>query len=209
MIGLYGGTFDPIHFGHLRTALDVQQTLGLDQLRFLPCGVPPHRPAPAASPAQRLAMVREAVRDEPGLQVDDRELQRPGPSYMVDTLQSLRDELGATPLGLILGMDAFRALETWHRWQHLLERAHLIVMQRPGAQAPAAGDLAGLVRGHRVTDGAELWARPAGGILFLPVRQLDISATEIRQLLARGQSPRYLLPDGVLELIRAQQLYGT
>jgi nicotinate-nucleotide adenylyltransferase len=209
MIGLYGGTFDPIHFGHLRTALDVQQILGLDQLRFLPCGVPPHRPAPAASPAQRLAMVREAVRNEPGLQVDNRELQRPGPSYMVDTLQSLRDELGARSLGLILGMDAFRALETWHRWQHLLDLAHLIVMQRPGARAPAAGALEGLVRGHRATDGAELRARPAGGILFLPVRQLDISATEIRQLLARGESPRYLLPDGVLELIRAQQLYGT
>lgn len=133
MIGILGGTFDPIHFGHLRTALDVVEDLNLQQLRFIPCGEPPHRDQPHASPAQRLAMVQLAIASESRFMVDAREIQRGGPSYMVETLESLRQELGEQQsLGLIVGLDAFAALDSWYRWQDLIDLAHLIIMTRPG-----------------------------------------------------------------------------
>ena len=208
MIGIYGGTFDPVHFAHLRTALEVQQQLQLDAVRMIPCNVPPHRDQPVAGPADRLAMLETAVASEPKLVVDRRELEREGPSYMVDTLASLREEFPDTPMGLILGMDAFLGLESWHQWERLLELTHLFVMERPGADEPREGRLAELVAERRVSDPTELHSARAGAIAFVPVSQLDISATAIRAELIAGGNPRYLLPDGVLELIRAGKLYS-
>ena len=206
MIGIYGGTFDPIHFGHLRTALDLCQRLELEAVRMIPAHVPPHRPAPVEA---RWAMLQAAIAGEPDLVADDRELRRPGPSYMVDTLTSLRSELGDRPMGLILGMDAFLGLERWHRWERILDLAHLLVMERPGAERSLDGPLLDLVSGVEEEDPALLETSAAGRIAFVPVRQLEISATEIRELLNRGQSPGYLLPAAVLKLIRERGWYGA
>ncbi|MGA7802488.1 MAG: nicotinate-nucleotide adenylyltransferase [Gammaproteobacteria bacterium] len=207
MIGLLGGTFDPIHFGHLRPALELQQGLALEHVRLLPARVPPHRDAPYASPMQRRRMVELAVRDQPGLCLDDRELQRDGPSYMVDTLRSLREELGERPLCLILGMDAFLGLPGWHRWDTLMGLGHLVVMRRPGWEPPGGGPLKALIDACQVQTAGEMQERAAGSLLFCTVTQLEISATYIREQLAQGRSPRYLLPDPVLEYLRDEHIY--
>ncbi|MBK9132375.1 MAG: nicotinate-nucleotide adenylyltransferase [Gammaproteobacteria bacterium] len=207
MIGILGGTFDPVHLAHLRCALEVQQALRLAEVRFVPCGQPPHRPAPAADPAQRLAMLRLALEGQTGFAIDERELRRAGPSYMVDTLASLREELPEQPLCLILGIDAFVQLNTWHRWERLIGLAHLAVMTRPGPQAGPGGAVAALLQRHRVDDPGVLHETPAGHIILCPVTRLEISATRIRALLAQGADARYLTPDGVLEYIRRTGLY--
>lgn len=210
MIGVYGGTFDPIHFGHLRPGLEVYQALSLQELRFIPCGEPPHRQKPQASALQRLMMVRAAIADQPGFVVDERELQREGPSYMVETLSSLRNETGDTPLCLIVGLDAFLGLESWYRWQSLLDFAHLVVTHRPGwslRDLRRESTLDRLVQ-ERVANAGKLPRQPAGLIHFQSVTQLDISASGIRQQLAEGRDIRYLLPDAVYELIKTQHIYG-
>lgn len=208
MIGILGGTFDPVHFGHLRPALDIQQTLGLEELRIVPCRQPPHRGHPHAAPEERLAMLRFAIKNEKGLIIDERELQRPGPSYMVDTLLSLRAELGEeSSLALLVGMDAFHGLDSWHRWREVVDLCHVVVATRPGWQAPAQGELFTLIQQRQVIDAAQLRALPAGKLMLCPVTLLDISASRIRTLLAEGKSPRYLLPGDVLEYIHSRGIY--
>ncbi|MEW7977538.1 MAG: nicotinate-nucleotide adenylyltransferase [Candidatus Sedimenticola endophacoides] len=203
MIGILGGTFDPIHNAHLRSALEVQQALGLEQLRLIPLRDPPHRGRPHSSPALRLEMVRAAAGGLPGFMVDARELERTRKSYSIDTLRSLRRELGETrPLCLLMGSDAFRHFPDWHRPEEILRLAHLVVMQRPGEGHPAH-------YAEHATDRPErLRTRPGGCILFQPVTQMAISSSAIRTLIRRGESPRFLLPDPVLTIIRRQNLYG-
>lgn len=208
-IGVLGGTFDPIHYGHLRPVLELLENLELAEVRFVPCRIPAHRDTPSITAEQRLDLVRLATAGQPGFVADDRELRRSGPSYMVDTLISLRAEVGATPLCLILGTDAFRELPTWWRWRELGELAHIVVMQRPGMAQPFSPPLEAFVAPRVVHDALALHRRSAGGILFQPVTQLDISATRIRALLARGQSPRYLLPEAVLASIHDRALYRS
>lgn len=211
MIGIFGGTFDPVHFGHLRPALEVKQALGLSEMRLIPAFQPPHREAPVANPGQRLTMLRAAVGNETDLLVDNREMQREGPSYMVDTLTSLREELGDEPLCLVLGSDAFLQLDGWHRWQRILELAHIVVTHRPGWQLDVnavSPELQALWRERQVSDREQLAASPAGKIFSQIVTPLDISATQIRALVAAGQNPRYLVPEPVWNLIRTQGLYG-
>ena len=209
-IGVLGGTFDPIHYGHLRPALELLETLDLAEIRFVPCRIPAHRGAPRVTAEQRLALVRLATVGQPGFVTDDRELRRDGPSYMVDTLTSLRGDFGAdASLCLILGSDAFRELHTWRRWGALGGLAHIVVMQRPGILQPFPPILEGFITPRVIYDAVELRRRPAGGILFQPVTQLNISATQIRALLARGQSPRYLLPEAVLAYIHDRALYRS
>jgi nicotinate-nucleotide adenylyltransferase len=208
MLGVFGGTFDPIHFGHLRPAWELAQALSLEQIAWIPCGVPPHRGQPRADAALRLRMLQAAVRDVPGFYVDERELHRPGPSYMVDTLSSLRAEIGERSLCLLLGMDAFVGLADWHEWRRLPQLAHLVVAQRPGWDGAADGQLQALL-GERLTTRVEdLQRAPAGRILFAPVTQLEISATRIRALVAAGQSPRFLLPEAVRRIIEDSGVYG-
>jgi nicotinate-nucleotide adenylyltransferase len=209
MLCILGGTFDPVHFGHLRPALEVQQALDIACVHLLPCRVPPHRSAPLASPGQRLALLRAAVADEPALAIDERELHREGPSYMVDTLEALRRERGDQPLCLALGMDAFAGLESWHRWQDIPALCHLVIMQRPGSVWPRQGVIAGWVEQARVEAPQVLRSRPAGCIIAVPVTQLAVSSTQIRALLAAGRSPRYLLPDVVLDRIRQENWYAS
>ncbi len=211
MIGVYGGTFDPVHFGHLRAALEVYQGLKLREMCLIPCYQPPHREPPVADARARLTMLRAAVGDDTeGLKVDNREMRREGVSYMVDTLAELREELGDEPICLVLGADAFCQLHTWHRWQEILGLTHLVVTHRPGWTLDAGSldpALAQLWREARVKAGDALAAAPAGHILQFTVTALDISATRIRAMVARGESPRFLLPEKVWNLIRLQGLY--
>jgi len=201
MICLLGGTFDPVHHGHLRTAIEVQQALGVERVRLVPARVPPHRAPPVASVEQRLALLQRAIEGEPALAIDTRELERPGPSWMVDTLRSVRAEAGDEPITLVTGLDAFAGLESWREWQSIPQLSHLLVLERPGVCWPRQGPLADLMARSRVTDCAALFDAPAGLIASLRVSQLEISSTHVRDLLRAGKNARYLLPDGVLDLI--------
>lgn len=207
MIGILGGTFDPIHHGHLRPALEIHERLGLDELRLVPAHVPPHRPLPGTTANHRLAMAERAIRGLPGFRVDRRELDRSGPSYSVDTLVQLRAEVGpARPLLMLVGLDAFAGLHTWHRWREIPRLAHVVVVGRPGSVSPAPGT--GYLEAAEVVDSSErLRELPCGHILFEAVTVLDISATAIRALLRAGRSPRFLLPDPVLDYILENDLY--
>ena len=201
MLGILGGTFDPIHFGHLRPALEVQQALGLDEVRLIPLRDPPHRGQPHSSAEQRLHMLQAAIKGLPGFCIDKRELERKGKSYTVETLRSLRHEAGATkPICLLIGTDAFQQFHTWHRPDEILQLAHLIVMQRPGDPPPSATD-------NIAKTAKDLSTKPGGLILLQPVTQLDISSTSIRTLIHLKQNPRYLLPDDVLKIIQTAHLY--
>jgi nicotinate-nucleotide adenylyltransferase len=209
VICILGGTFDPVHFGHLRPALDIQQALGIACVHLLPCREPPHRAAPLATAEQRLEMLQLAVADEPALDIDERELCRDGPSYMVDTLESLRSEKGNEPVCLALGMDALLGLDRWHRWQDIPALCHLVVMQRPGSPWPQQGILADWVNKVRVTDVSVLNRQAAGCVIGIPVTQMAVSSTQIRDLLAAGKSPRYMLPNAVLNRIRQEKWYAN
>ncbi len=206
-IGLLGGTFDPIHIGHLRAALEVAEQFALDELRLIPSARPPHRGAPQVSAQARLDMVRLAVADVPPLNVDDRELWRDRPSWTIDTLESLRAELGAeVQLLLLVGWDAFCGLPTWHRWQELLDHCHILVLQRPDAGSEAPDALRNLLAARSVADPQALKG-PAGQIAFVWQMPLAISATQVRERLGSGRSIRFLVPDAVLAYIHAHGLY--
>lgn len=209
MIGLLGGTFDPIHYGHLRVALEIRDALGLKEVRFLPCRQPPHREVPGVDPETRAALVALAIAGTEGFVLDRRELERDGPSYSYDTLRSLREEFGhQRPLCLILGADAFAGLPSWHRVEALLELTHVIVARRPGEEPVMSKALAELIQGRTTDQVADLRASAGGRVIWVEVTQLDISATAIRELLRCGGDPRFLIPDAVLEAIRIQGLYG-
>lgn len=206
MIGVYGGTFDPVHFGHLRTALEMRELFELGELRLIPSAQPPHRNQPQATPQQRMEMLRTAIIGQAGFVVDDREIRRMGPSYMVDTLASLRAEIGKTPLLLLIGADAFAGLHRWHRWQNLFDYAHIVVMTRPGSSMPS---LCAFSAERLIADRQQVTYRPSGYLLMEPVTQLEISATQIRKLISERHDPRFLLPDQVLAFIRSHHLYQT
>lgn len=207
-VGVLGGTFDPVHFGHLRAAVEAREMLGLDDLRLLPAGRPAHRGEPGAAPEHRLAMLERALERCPGLRADDREVRRPGVSFMVDTLAAIRAEIGSEPLLLLVGQDAANHLDTWHRWPRLFELAHLVVLRRPESHFQCQGDLRDEVMARRVSDPAMLRGSPAGRVLTLQVTQLDISSTHIRELIAQRRSARFLLPDTVIDYIESQGLYA-
>lgn len=196
LLGLFGGTFDPVHFGHLRPALDVKQALGMEQVRFLPNNVPPHREQPWLDAATRKSLLELALQEMPGFELDCRELEREGKSYMVDTLASLREDFPDHHLCLILGMDAFARLHQWHQWQGILDCCHIVVTGRPGFEWPTAPELQAL-EACCTSDVNELKQVSTGRILLQSVTQLDISASEIRKQLQAGLDIRYLLPEAV------------
>ncbi|OIP14055.1 MAG: nicotinic acid mononucleotide adenylyltransferase [Betaproteobacteria bacterium CG2_30_59_46] len=213
-IGILGGTFDPLHFGHLRLAQELAEGLVLGEVRFIPAGLPAHRAPPFASPQQRLEMVHLGMDGNPLFSLDEREIFKPAPSYTVETLLDLRRERGAMqPLCLFMGADAFLGLATWHRWRELFDLAHLVVAQRPGvagitrAAATLPAELLDELDRRLVNEPEAMRDAPSGAILVHPVTALDISATQIRRELAAGRSPRYLLPDAVLDYIRTNGLY--
>lgn len=206
MIGIFGGTFDPVHYGHLRSALEVKGIFGLAEVRLIPSAQPPHRTAPTTSINNRLEMLELAVTDQSGFVIDTREIVRAGASYMVDTLASLRQDFPDQPLLLFIGSDAFNKLETWHKWQQLFEYAHVVVMTRPGFIVNRLDEFFITRNTERKQD---LSRYLAGKLFFQSITQLDISATTIRQIIAEQCNPRFLLPDAVIAYINQHQLYQS
>lgn len=214
--GILGGTFDPIHIGHLRIALEVWEGLGLDAVHLIPNGVPPHRDMPHADSAQRLAMVKLAIDDEPSLVADTLEIDRvvsslgnstASQSYMVDTLQTVRAGVGVDyPLFLIMGCDAFLQLDTWHRWDELIQYSHLVLVQRPGWSMPDEHPMLAYYKAHENRNDQDRM-KPAGRIFSIVCSQLEVSASTLRQRVKNGQSIRYLVPTAVDEYIQQHGLY--
>ena len=207
-IGILGGTFDPIHLGHVHLAKEIYQRLQLQEIRFLPCNQPVHRNKPTASAADRLEMVKLAVANQSGLTSDDREIKRGGKSYMFDTLSSIRSEIGNTPLCLIMATDAFAGFTAWHRWQEILNLAHLIVANRPEQPLSIHNDqLLEFLKQHQITNSKLLAQKSAGTILLIDIEELPISATEIREQLAACNQTKQLLPYAVWNYIQQHRLY--
>jgi nicotinate-nucleotide adenylyltransferase len=212
-IGILGGTFDPIHFGHLRLAEEVLEQAQLGQVRFMPSGIPPHREMPVISAQHRSAMVKLAIFNQQDFVLDEREVAHEVPSYTVNTLQALRTEVGETqPLCLLMGGDAFLKLHTWHQWEQLLALAHIVVMQRPGrplgnAIQQADTALRQVYSDHLIPGVAGLREAPSGGIIVFDMLSLEISATDIRRRIAERRTIRYLMPDVVADYIYQNQLY--
>ena len=206
-IGVFGGTFDPIHYGHLRSAFEMLQALDFEEVRFIPCNDPPHRGVTYATAEQRFRLVELAIDGQDGFVADDRELRRDGLSYTVDTLISLREEFPGRSLGLIVGMDAFLGLPGWHRWDEILDIAHIVVAHRPGWKAPDIGVLGELISDYGTHRVRELHTAIAGRVHIHAVTQLEISSTEIRELVAAGRDPRFLMPDAVRDEILNTEIY--
>ncbi len=205
MIGIIGGTFDPIHFGHLRPALEIFEQLGLDELRLIPSAKPPHRWQPEASEVHRLAMVKLAVKGVDGFVVDDREYHRDGASYTVDTLASIRDELGKKePLCMLIGMDAFEHFTTWHDWQGVLDLAHVVISSRPGTKKVETAEW---MKGRVTESIKDLQKSSAGKLYFADVSQYDLSATFLRKQILAGKSLQFATPVKVSEYIEQNKLY--
>lgn len=207
---IYGGTFDPIHHGHLRLALEVGDSLGVERVDLVPCHIPPHRGDTGAGAEQRLELIRLAIDGESALGLDERELRRAGASYTADTLRQLRSELGRDePLVMVVGTDAFAAFDRWREWRDIPELAHIVVVRRPGADLAPGSEAQRLVRERQAQSPQALWQQPSGLVLELDPPLLEISATGIRQCIADGRSPRYLTPDAVWQRIQALGLYGA
>lgn len=209
LIGVYGGTFDPIHNGHLRSATEALEVLGLSRVLMLPSSQPPHRDQPGASAAQRRRMLELSLAGVPGLELDCSELERDGPSYMVDTLSALCRRHAGAALVLILGVDAFAGLQRWHRWEQLLELAHIAVMDRPGQWPTLPAMLQTLVDERGVRQADDLQQQPSGRIIRLRLTQLAISASAIRAIIGAGNEPRFLVTDAVRDYLLAEDLYRT
>ena len=218
LLGIFGGTFDPVHLGHLRLAEEATETLGLSSIRWIPAGQPAHRMVdnklPQVSAQQRLEMVRLAIAGNPRFDLDAAEVEADQPSFTVPTLERLRhpDQCGTQrPLVLLVGADAFAGLPDWHRWEEIFKLAHIAVAHRPGFPIDTGSlpeSLAGIYRERYSTSPAALAEAPAGRIVTFAMTQLAISATQIRSLLANGRSPRYLLPDAVIAYIQSTFLYS-
>lgn len=208
-IGILGGTFDPVHFGHLRMAIECLERLAFAEARLVPLYSPPHRRPPLAAPEHRLAMLKIAVGTADKLIVDDCELQRQSISYTIDTVSALREKFNNTPVCLLMGTDAFNTLHTWHRWRSLLDHVHIVVAERPGVTLkPEHAELNTVLDKHVVSDATILHTTRGGRIFRLQIPWLDISATRIRDMLRMHHNPAYLLPDGVIDYIHAHHLYA-
>ncbi len=206
-LGIFGGTFDPIHNGHLRCAYEVGQQLDFEQVVMLPNRLPPHKATPGVSAEHRLAMVRAAIEGVPGLAVDDRELQRAHHSFTVDTLEAIRAERPRQPLCFIVGMDSLLGFHRWHRPERILELAHLVVCHRPGHPLAPDSPAAPWLARHRLQSPRQLHDRPAGGIWLTPVTPLEIASSTLRGQLRQGLLPHFLLPPAVVAYIEQHRLY--
>ena len=206
LICLFGGTFDPVHYGHLKPLQELQHRLGADAVHVIPAALPPHRPAPQASSQQRVNMLELALQEYPGFFLDTRELQRNGPSWTVLTLRSFRQQYPDDSLCLVMGSDAFADLPTWYHWQEILQLAHVVVIERAGTEAVARPDWA---TDYLVDDDTSLRHRKCSSVLYVRLKGIDISATEIRKRFATGQDVTGMLPDEVITYISQNGLYQT
>ncbi|HYN54053.1 MAG TPA: nicotinate-nucleotide adenylyltransferase [Methylotenera sp.] len=213
VIGLLGGTFNPIHFGHLRMAQELADTLNFSEVRFIPAANPPHKSVPGVSADHRAAMVHLGIVSNPLFTFDDRELHRTGASYTIDTLHSLRDELGnGVSLVLLMGSDAFTKFNTWHRWEEIIQLCHITLVQRPLSTSIATKEnlpkvLETFLHNHYTENGDDLHSTAAGFVIMQHITALDISATAIRHTFEQKKSARYLMPDSVIDYIQTHQLY--
>ncbi len=209
-VGIFGGTFDPVHFGHLRLAQEIAEHCSMEKVRILPAGIPPHRNQPHCDPAHRFEMLRIACKGNPVLEPDPLEVEKDSPCYSVESLERIREDCGKkTPLCLMVGADAFLGLASWHRWQEIFRFAHVVVATRPGFHL-ASGICEPLAREFRerlASGPEELGASAFGRILPVEITLLDISSSRIRECFESGRSARYLLPDGVLDYIGKNGLY--
>jgi len=208
-----GGTFDPVHFGHLRMTQEMLNRFPTAKISLMPAAYPPHRPQPGASPQQRIEMLQLVVGKYPQLTVDSRELQRKEPSYSVVTLREIRRELeqkgvGDACLVFLMGTDAFAKLNEWYQWQELIKLTNILVVGRPSSQLPTEGEVAEFYQNFAIEDLESLPQHSFGKVGFCQMPQLDISSTYIREQINQGFSPRFLLPDGILEYINQHGLYG-
>jgi nicotinate-nucleotide adenylyltransferase len=209
MIAVLGGSFDPIHIGHLRIAIEVRDQLQADEVRLIPCGQPPHRDPFIASADQRLQMLELTIENEPALLVDDREIRQSRMSYTVDTLTDLRQEIGQQSLCLIIGADAYQQLDSWHQWTQLFNLAHLVVVQRPGYTITSSVEVADYTAKRCTNNVQQLKQQSAGFVYFLKTPPLEISSTRIKALLAEHKSIRYLVPDSVFRWLQLHRIYQS
>jgi len=208
LIGILGGTFDPIHNGHIRLALEAQKQLKLDQVKLIPVNTPPHRTKPAASSCHRRSMIELSIRDESKLCIDCRELESENISYSINTLKSLRQEFSDDALCLIVGRDAFNKIDSWKDWQDLLDYAHIIVANRPNESINnISPKLKSWIEKHQITDHAQLKKCLSGNIVFINIPMLDISSSMIRQCYSEHKTVTHLLPTLTQTYIKDQQLY--
>jgi|TARA_B110000503_G_scaffold53778_1_gene86331 nicotinate-nucleotide adenylyltransferase len=211
-IGLFGGTFDPIHVGHLRTALELKQAFNLEEMRMIPSAWPPHRLTPVSSASHRLKMLQLALSGQvgQGLVADDIEIGRSGPSYTLDTLLEIRGRLGAeVSICLCLGMDSFADIDAWNNWRSLLDIAHIVVAKRPGWGEPKNKEVLKFTQEYRATNTEQFHEVPAGKIFIMEMTPLHISSTDIRSALLQKKSTSWLLPDTVANYIKENELYQT
>lgn len=206
-IGVFGGTFNPVHYGHLRVALECKQALQLDEMRMMICSQPPHREQPGVNALQRKKMLELALADSDELMLDARELEREGPSYSVDTLKSLKADFSESALFMVIGSDSFQALNTWHSWDEILELCNIVIARRPDAAADESSTVGNLLTDRFIQDFQQASQSVSGKVIPVAVSQLEISATNIRNLIKRDRSPKYLLPDSVLNYIKENLLY--
>ena len=209
MIGVFGGTFNPIHNAHVKLALEVKQLLQLDSVRMIPCGIPAHRTCPAISSEERFSLLQTAIAPYAGLVADDLELNRSGPSYMIDTLKILRTRYTDT-LCLIIGADAFHRFDSWRNWREIFDMCHVVVMRRPEMTTSerCSAELEKFIQPRVATDLQVLRENSAGKIMFLLNTEYDISSTKLREKLSKGQSAANMLPEAVNKNIRVKELYN-
>ncbi len=207
VIGILGGTFDPIHAGHLRAALEIFEHLSLEEIRLIPCKTPPHRALPLASADDRMHMVKIAIKNSP-LSIDEKEMKREGPSYSVDTLIELRSEFPTASLCLIMGVAVFLSLPSWHKWENLLDMANIVVLCQNNEDLLNSGIISDLFKTHLLDPKQNIADFKAGKIMQHKITLLNISASTIRTLIHAGRSPQFLLPNPVWEYIQQHALYG-
>lgn len=204
MIGIFGGTFDPVHQGHLQLARQAQEQLSLDSIQFMPCASPVHRQRPAAKAGHRLAMLQRVIADYPGWRINSTELDRGGPSYMADSLRQIHSQQLDNKLCLLLGADAFNTIQSWRSPAEILRLTHLVVCRRPGTELDR-----NIYRRYWIDDPGLLQAATGGCILSLDIAENPCSSTEIRHLLGNGESVADYLAPAVIDYINQYQLYGT
>lgn len=206
-LAYFGGTFDPVHYGHLRCADEAREKLGLKNLYLLPAGIPPHRASPQTTTRQRLDMLQLAQMEFPALKIDERETHREGPSYMVETLQELRAGFPQHPLLLLIGQDAANLLHTWFHWQELFSLAHIVILTRPSITREYRQDVAEQIQRRLHVDPQKLLCSQAGGVLQLEVVSIDVSATNIKELIRQGRPLGSMMPAAVIDYINKNRLY--